>query len=81
MLLTPITSCLIKHVHQTGKGRGVCVQTHIVTKEEDNNLWENGPHVDATPQSLLNTVVLYNGLYFALRNGKENWQLKREPCQ
>ena len=36
---------------------------------------------DHTLQSLLDTIVFCNGLFFALRSGREHWQLRSSPCQ
>ena len=43
-----------------------------ITFEEEEILWEKGILGDATPQSLLDTMLYMNGLYFALRGGKEH---------
>ena len=64
------------------KGVGSCSkQAEILTEEEEELLWERGLLGDSTPQSLLNTMIYCNGLYFALRSGKEHRQLRSEPCQ
>ena len=42
-----------------------------ITFEEEEILWEKSIIGDATPHSLLDTMLYMNGLYFALRGGKE----------
>ena len=55
-------------------------QAEILTEEEDL-LWEKNLLGAHNPETLLDTVIFYNGLFFALRGGKEHRQLRREPCQ
>ena len=44
-------------------------------------LWEKNLLGDSTPQLILDTIVFFNGLYFALLNGKETRQLGHHPAQ
>ena len=56
-------------------------QAEVLTEDEEDLLWNKGLLGDANPQSLLDTMVFYNGLYFALRSGQEHRQLRSNPCQ
>lgn len=65
-----------------GKGIGSSKrQAEILTREEEDKLWREGLLGDTTPQQLLDTLIFYNGLYFALRSGREHRQLRLHPCQ
>ena len=56
-------------------------QAEPITVEEEELMWESKVLGDHCPQSLLNTMIYMNGLYFALRSGEEHRSLRRSPCQ
>ena len=56
-------------------------QAEVISEEEEDLLWQNGLLGEEDPKMLLNTVIFYNGLYFALRSGQEHRQLRLNPCQ
>lgn len=51
------------------------------TEAEEDSLWEMALPGDHTPQTLLDTILFYNGYYFGLRSGKELQQWRQNPCQ
>ena len=51
------------------------VQRRKEALEEGSTLWEY------TPQTLLDTIIFYNGLFFALCSLLEHRQLRRDLCQ
>ena len=53
-------------------------QAEILSENEGATLWNLG---DRTPQSLLDTMVFCNGLYFALPSGTKLCQLCSHPFQ
>ena len=70
----------MKCLQRAGVG-SVKRQAEIISVDEENSMWELGLLGDGTPQTLLDTMVFYCGLCFALRSGKEHRQLRRSPCQ
>ena len=56
-------------------------QAEVLTEADEDLLWAKGLLGGKTPKMLLDTVVFYNGLYFALRSGREHRQLRHSPCQ
>ena len=50
--------------------------TSVISKEEENHLWENGVLGVDTPEKLLRVVFYYNGKSLCLRGGKEHRTLK-----
>ena len=50
--------------------------TPIITKEEENCLWDQGVIGVETPESLLRAVFYYNGKNFCLHRGSEHRALK-----
>ena len=56
-------------------------KAEVITPEEEDKLWKKGLLGDSTPQTILDTMVFCNCLYFALRSGQEHRQLRLNPCQ
>ena len=56
-------------------------QAEPLTEKEEEVLWEKGLLGDHSPQALLNTMVYMNGVYFALRSGKEHRELRFNSSQ
>ena len=50
-------------------------------KEEEELLWKKDFLESGSPQALVDTMVVINGIYFALRSGGEHHQLWSDPCQ
>ena len=56
-------------------------QAEPLTVEEEELLWQKGLLGSNSPQTLLDTILFMNGMYFALRSGSEHRQLRNDPCQ
>ena len=52
-----------------------------LTIDEEELLWSKGLLGSGSPQILVDTMLVMNGLYFALRSGSEHRQLRADPCQ
>ena len=56
-------------------------QAEPLSIKDEDILWERELLGDHSPQTLLNTMVFCNGLYFALRSGMEHRQLRFHSSQ
>ena len=56
-------------------------QAEPLSIKEENLLWEKGLLGSKDPQTLVDTMLFMNGLYFVLRSGLEHRQLRFNPCQ
>ena len=70
----------MKCLQSSGKGSNK-QQAESLTAENEELLWEKGLIGDSTPQALLDTLIFYNGIYFALWSGDEHWQLRFNSSQ
>lgn len=70
----------MKRLQSCGKGSKKR-QAEALTIDEEELLWEKGLLGDGTPQTLLDTMLFLNGLYFALRSGDEHRQLRLHSSQ
>ena len=70
----------MKHLQSSGLGTKKW-QAEVISVDEEEKLWSTGQIGDSNPQQLLDTMVYYCGLFFALRSGKEHRQLRRSPVQ
>ena len=51
-------------------------QSRVLTRCEEETIWETGAMGSFTPASLQNTIFFYCGLYFCLCGGSEHRDLK-----
>ena len=52
-----------------------------LTIEEEELLWSKGLLGGGSPQALVDSMLVMNCLYFALRSGSKHRQLHADPCQ
>ena len=57
----------MKELKATGKFQ--VQKAQVITKEQEDSLWEKGLLADETPQQLLDTLIFYIGFCFALHSG------------
>ena len=68
----------MKRLRATGKYQKR--KAEVIGTEEENILWEKGLLGDHNPQALLDTLIFYIGLFFAIRGG-EHRMLRHNPSQ
>ena len=54
----------MKHLQSKGLGSKKR-QAEVLTRKNEEKLWEKGLLGDSNPKQLLNTIIFCNGLYFA----------------
>ena len=64
-----------RKLHENGKGTKV-KHAEVITRDEEDQLWDSGELGITNPRSLQNAVFYYNGKNFCLRGGEECRQLK-----
>ena len=65
-----------------GQGLGAKLKkAEPLTNDDEDVLWQKGALGDHTPQCLLDTLIFYIGMNFALRSGDEHRRLRFHPCQ
>jgi len=70
----------MKHIQAAGIGSKK-KQAEVISKDDEELLWMKGLLGDSSLEVLLDTIILYNGLHYALLSGKEHCQLRSSPCQ
>lgn len=70
----------MKRLQAAGKGT-MQKKAEIISYEDEEILWEKGILGNGNLQSLLDTMLFINGLYFAWRGGKEHRQLRHHRFQ
>ena len=71
---------VFRKLHENGIGAKV-KHAEVITKDEENQLWDSGVIGIDSPRSLQNAVSYYNGKNFCLRGGEECRQLKISQIQ
>ena len=59
-----------RDLHKSGVGTNVS-HAKVITREEEDRLWDSGTFCIATPKGLQNAVFFYAGKHFCLRGGEE----------
>ena len=70
-----IIDSYFRELHESGVGAEV-KRTCVITKEEENALWEKGVWGVDMPETLLRIVFYYNGKNLCLWGGKEHRAMK-----
>ena len=68
----------MKRLRSTGRYQKK--KAKVIRSEEEDLLWEKGLLGEHNPQVLLDTLVYYIGLYFAIQGG-EHRKLRHDPSQ
>ena len=71
---------LFRRLHEGGAGRQV-KHAEVITKQDENQLWDSGELGTKHPKALQNAVFYYNGKNFCLRGGVEHRELKISQLQ